>query len=197
MQFSGIVIDEFNKPIPFVTVSNLFKKVSRYTSTNINGYFSFVVAEADTILFTTIGYQSKPMIIPSTVNNQSYVKTIQLLTDTIGLPSVTIYPFPTRDEFKRAFINLKVPDNDLDRANYNINPVLLAFLAYNQGMGAEGNANVFFNNIQTKSYTRGQFQSYSVLDVVKVAEFFRLLKEGKISLKNDPPKSLENFRTKP
>jgi hypothetical protein len=113
VQFSGVTItaDSLN-PVPYAHI--LVKNNNRGAITDNYGYFSFVAHKRDTVLFNALGYKTAVFIIPDTITKQRY-SLIQLMTaDTLTLPAAYIFPWPTYEEFKQAFINLNIPDDDLE-----------------------------------------------------------------------------------
>ena len=114
VQFSGITIttDSLNA-VPYTKIT--IKNTNRGTTSDLMGYFSFVAHKRDTILFNALGFKPASFIIPDTITKFRY-SLIQMMTgDTLTLPVAVIFPWPTLEDFKRAFINTKVPDDDLDR----------------------------------------------------------------------------------
>ncbi|MCF8295918.1 MAG: carboxypeptidase-like regulatory domain-containing protein [Saprospiraceae bacterium] len=119
VQFSGVVVAADSlRPIPF---TNIIDKTIRHgTTTDYYGFFSFVAQLGDTIHFTSIGFKKAVYIIPDTLKSNRY-SLIQVLTqDTILLSETVILPWPTQEQFKQAFLNLKIPDDDLERAKKNL-----------------------------------------------------------------------------
>jgi len=121
IQFSGITVtaDSLNA-VPYTKI--IIKNKNRGTTSDIYGYFSFVAHKQDTILFNALGYKPASYVIPDTITKNRY-SLIQLMTsDTITLSAAFIFPWPTYEDFKRAFANMKIPEDDLDRARKNLDP---------------------------------------------------------------------------
>jgi hypothetical protein len=91
IQFSGIVMTTDSlMAIPFANVLSSNSKTA--TTSNYNGFFSFVAAKGDTILFTAVGYKDARYIIPGDLTENKY-SVIQLMSrDTIYLTETIIYP---------------------------------------------------------------------------------------------------------
>tara|TARA_R110002050_G_scaffold30928_4_gene79161 strand:- start:7683 stop:8312 length:630 start_codon:yes stop_codon:yes gene_type:complete len=119
LQLSGIVMsgDSIPRPIPFAHVYN--EKISRGTMTDAEGFFSFAVLPGDTVIFSCIGFQKEKLGIPDTLNQTAYLARIQMQRDTTLLEEVTLYPWPSRDRFKEAFLatNITTTANDIAMRN--------------------------------------------------------------------------------
>jgi hypothetical protein len=119
IQFSGVIVEiDSLKPIPFTKI--IIKASGRGTLADYYGYFSFVAHQKDTIVFSALGYKKAQYIIPDTLAGNKY-SLIQILRfDTILLNEAVIFPWPTREQFKEVFFNMKVPEDDLARAKKNM-----------------------------------------------------------------------------
>ncbi len=119
-QFSGIITtSDSTNFVPYVTITN--KSASRQTHVaNYKGYFSFVVYENDTLVFTAVGYRPITVIIPRNLPDQRYTIMLKMEQLVINLPTVKVYPWASLDEFKREFMTMKVADGDLEIAKKNL-----------------------------------------------------------------------------
>ncbi|MBK8414355.1 MAG: hypothetical protein IPN13_08710 [Bacteroidetes bacterium] len=98
--------------------------------------------------------------------------------DTILLQETVIYPWPTKDQFKQAFLNLKVPDNDLERAKRNMALAEMRELMVNMPMDGSGNYKALMMERQNKLYTAGQYPSISLLNPIAWAKFIEAWQRG-------------------
>ncbi|MCK9204591.1 MAG: carboxypeptidase-like regulatory domain-containing protein [Bacteroidales bacterium] len=178
VQFSGITItvDSLN-PVPY---TRIFDKTSRRgTTSDISGYFSFVAHKKDTIIFTALGFKPSSFIIPDTITKQRY-SLIQLMTsDTLTLAAAYIFPWPTLEDFKRAFIETKIPDDDIEIARKNLLAADIRMRAENYPMDAQMNYNNFIDNQTSKLYYFGQQQPFQIFNPFAWAQFIKAWKEGK------------------
>ena len=119
IQFSGVVITgDSLSPVPFTNV--LVEQTGRGTMTDYYGYFSFVAQKGDSILFSAVGYKRNHFIIPDTLTKNKY-SLIQIMnSDTVQLQETIVYPWPTREQFKEAFLAMELPETDYDRAQKNL-----------------------------------------------------------------------------
>ena len=104
IQFSGVVVtNDSLQPIPYTNV--MIKSTHRGTVTDYFGFFSFVAMKGDTIEFNYIGYKKANFIIPDTLSEIRYSLIQVLVRDTITFKEAVIYPWPSKEEFKRVFVS--------------------------------------------------------------------------------------------
>ncbi len=177
VQFSGVVVTgDSLRPIPFVSI--VIKKTYRGTISDYNGFFSFVAQVNDTIEFSALGYKKSTYVIPDTLNTDRYSLIKMLSRDTILLQETVIYPWPTKDQFRQAFLNLKVPDDDYDRARRNMALSEMRDMMINMPMDGQGNYKALMLERQNKLYTAGQYYSISLLNPIAWAKFIEAWQRG-------------------
>jgi hypothetical protein len=189
VQFSGVTITSDSlTAIPYTKI--IIKNTNRGTTSDLLGYFSFVAHKQDTILFNALGFKPASFIIPDTITKSRY-SLIQLMTgDTLTLPTAYIFPWPTLEDFKRAFVNAKVPDDDLERARKNLDGDQIMISAKNYPMDAGMNYNNYIENQTSKLYYFGQQQPFNFLNPFAWAKFIKAWKDGEFKRKK--PKSTSN-----
>jgi hypothetical protein len=178
VQFSGMTItaDSLN-PVSYTKILDISSH--RGTTSDISGYFSFVAHKKDTVVFTAIGYKPATFIIPDTITQQRY-SLIQLMTaDTLTLAEAIIFPWPTLEDFKRAFIETKIPDDDLEIARKNLQAFDIRMRAEEYPFDASMNYRNYIDNQTSKLYYFGQQQPISILNPFAWAKFIKAWKEGK------------------
>ena len=117
MQLTGLIVGgDSLYGIPGVHI--YVPKAGRGTSTNYYGYFSLPTQVGDSVVISAIGYKSKDFII-SYNDKKSISLIIELKEDTTVLPLLEIFPYPTEELFKQAFLSLKMPDNVYNGININ------------------------------------------------------------------------------
>ena len=104
----------------FTVNSSADISIRRYSTLFNFGYFSFVAQEGDTLEFSAIGFVSTFFIIPDTLTNYKYSLIQVLKMDTISLPMTNVYPWPNASDFKKAFLALQLPEDDITRADRNM-----------------------------------------------------------------------------
>lgn len=186
IQFSGVVVSSDSlQPIPFANV--MIRNARRGTITDFYGFFSIVAMKGDTIDFQSVGYKTAGYILPDSLNDQHYSIIQVLMLDTIELKEFVVHPWPSRDEFKRAFVELGLPDSDLRRAQRNFE--MTAIREIQEQVAFDGSINYKFSQVQrqTQLYSAGQYPSISVLNPLAWASFIQAWKDGAFKRK-DPKK---------
>lgn len=177
IQFSGIIKDsEENVPIPFASI--YVKSSYRGTITNLEGFFSFPVKEGDTILVHSLGHKEFELVIPAKLDKKSFSKLILLERDTFQLKEVQVYPWPSKQQFREAFINLDVPDNLMDIAKKNFEKMNLKDFDKITPYDARENYDLFVKDYVSKMYYAGQSAPIQLLNPIAWSEFFRAVKRG-------------------
>jgi hypothetical protein len=183
IQFSGIVVTADSlKPVPYTNIA--IKNTRRGTIADYFGYFSFVAFKSDTILFSAIGFKKGSYAIPDTITGNRYSMIQVMAADTILLTQTVIYPWPSREKFKEAFLKFDVPDDDYERAKKNLDMALLRDMAADYPMDGSMNFRNSMQLFQDKLYYNGQTQPITILNPFAWAEFIKAWKEGKFKRKD-------------
>ena len=180
IQFSGILVEADSlRAIPFTSI--IVKNTQRGTISDYFGYFSFVAKKSDTIVFSAIGFKTAEYIIPDTLSSRTYSLIPVLRTDTILLQAIDIYPWPSKEEFKHAFLSLNLSSDGTANAKNNIAN------AKNQMVGMALDASTSYKNTaqqnQSKLYYAGQYPSNNILNPVAWAKFIKAWKSGVLKKK--------------
>jgi hypothetical protein len=121
IQFSGSILSagrDSLQPIPFVLVKNKSRNSGAYS--NEEGYYTLVVARGDTIEYSSIGFKKSKYIVPQDIKENKFYATQIMLRDTNILPEAIIVPWKNVDDLKKAFIELKLEEDDIVRAYQNL-----------------------------------------------------------------------------
>jgi hypothetical protein len=169
LQLSGVVLDQDSlTPIPFVAimVNAKGRAVSDYY-----GFFTVVVSPGDEVQFLSAVHKTRSFRVDDTCSLKNYYA-IQVLTkDTIQLANVDVYPWPSKDEFKRAFLSLDLVATDYDRADKNLNQSAMTYIERNMTVsGSEAYYNTR-KNYYTKVYTAGQQPQMQLMNPLAWAQF--------------------------
>lgn len=177
LQLSGMIFNSKSEPIKFAHV--ISKATHRGTITDKTGLFTIITRENDTILFSCMSYKPTYYVVPQKVDNFYYSIDVVMERDTIMLEEVIILPWKTYEEFKEAFLSLRIPEGDYEHALRNIAIIQIQMIyddtpypgvAYKQAMNQQ---------IQ-KSITYGQYPVNNLLNPMAWAKFFNELKQGKL-----------------
>lgn len=180
IQLSGVVVsDEELEPMAYTTIFDRSQR--RGVIGDYYGYFSLVVLPGDTLFFTYYGYKTSTFIVPDTLDDNRYSIIHMMTKDTLNLPAVTVYPWPSREDFARAFLEMRPYDDALKRAQRELSGESLAFVAAK----LEGDASLAYGTVQsqyqTKIYTNGQLPVNNLLNPYSWAKLVKDWKEGKLA----------------
>lgn len=184
VQIFGVVMTADSlKGIPSVSI--VVKGQNRGTQTNEQGVFSIVVMKGDKIEFSSIGYKPKLAEIPRDLegNQQSMIQL--MVTDTMYLPVSIIRPRPTKEQFERDFVNVNVPDDDIEIARKNTDASKRRFLAKTLPTdGGEGSSMMLRSNAN-RYYYYGQTPPQNIFNPFAWSEFIKAWKRGDFKNQNN------------
>lgn len=163
IQFSGLILTaDSMMPIPYATVKVL--NSPRGTIANFQGFFTIPVNEDDTIQFSAVGFKKSKFSIPKGLR-ENKLKIIQTLEfDTITFKETVVYPWPTPEHFKQAFLDLRFGDDDFNRAMKNLEEKNMDAIASNMGMDARENARYAIQQQIARTYYAGGQKPYFILN---------------------------------
>lgn len=175
IQLSGKLINEADTPLPYSQV--LVMGNFRGTITNPYGNFSLVVEESDSVLFSSVGYKSYYYVVPDDLDTKFLDVEIKLQIDTLVIGEARIYPWKTYDEFKEAFVNLKLPMDDIEKARRNI-ALIRAQIIMEHEPSARANFRYIMEQQYEETFRQGQYPTYQIFNPFAWAKFFKALKRG-------------------
>jgi hypothetical protein len=166
IQFSGVVVERDSlKPVPYTMI--VIKNKKRGTVCDFFGFFSFVAQEKDTIEFSSVGYKKAIFIIP----------------DTILLKETVIYPWPSKEAFKKVFLETKIPEDDMDRAAKNLDRQALQSQYQTMPMDGSMNYKASMQQQYSKLYYAGQFPPNNLLNPIAWSKFIQAWRNGEFKKK--------------
>jgi hypothetical protein len=177
VQLYGIVMTA-DSLVGIPAVSVMVKGQNRGTISNAQGVFSIVVLKGDQVEFTHVSYKPKTISIPKDLQGNQHSVVQLMVADTVYLPATIIRPRPTPEQFARDFVNVKVPDDDIEIARQNTSAVKRRVLMQTvPGSGNEA-ANIQFRNIANKATYYGQTPPQNIFNPAAWAEFIQAWKRG-------------------
>lgn len=183
MQFSGVVVTSDSlMPVPFVNV--LVHGKSYGATTDYYGYFSLPALAGDTMIFSSLGYKKSTYVVPVNLTDDHYSIIHVVQVDTLLLHETVIYPWPSKEQFKDAFMALNIPDDDIARAEKNLDPEGLAKSAMSMPNTGSMNFKTQMQLKQQQLYYNGQAPPITVLNPFAWAQFIKAWKEGKFKRKD-------------
>ncbi len=183
VQLYGVVMTADSlEGLPAVSV--MVKGQNRGTITNDKGVFSIVVLKGDQVEFTSIGYKPILVSIPSNLpgNQQSLIQL--MVNDTVYLPATIIKQRPTRQQFERDFVNIKVADDDITIARSNTNAATRSVLMASLPADGREASNQYLRQSAQKLYYSGQAAPQNIFNPFAWNEFIKAWKRGDYRKKN-------------
>jgi hypothetical protein len=180
IQLSGVAIGETDmNPVSYTTI---FDKTSkRGVIADYYGFFSMVVYPGDTLLFSGYSYKTSTYVVPDSLAENRYSIIHMLQKDTVNLPEVTVYPWPSREDFARAFVDMQPYDDAIRRAQRELSGESLAFVAARLDTDASLSYGNVMNQQYTKLYTNRQMPANNLLNPYSWAKLIQDWKAGKLS----------------
>ena len=184
IQITGAIVEgDSLKTMPFVHVT--VKNIRIGTISDYYGFFSLVANKGDTIEFSSIGYHRNQFIIPDSLVKSSYSLIHVMMKDTVLLKEFTVYPWPTREQFKYAFMNEEIPDNGEERAKKNLSKTALMAAAGGVPMDGSTTYKYELQNRYSKLYQGEGFPPNRLLDPIAWSKFIKAWKNGDFKKKGN------------
>ncbi|MCH5244383.1 MAG: hypothetical protein J1F29_05730 [Lentimicrobiaceae bacterium] len=178
IQFSGVVVSGIDtSPLPFTTL--IIGSRRQGTIADANGFFSFVALVGDTVRFTSVGYRPRYVIIPDTITHDAYSMVVPMEQDTIMLLETVIYPWPSKEKFREAFVNLKLPESESDIVRKNFDLAAIREQARNGKMNADMNYRSLMQQQSARLYYQNQVAPVNLLNPFAWAQFVKQIKRRK------------------
>lgn len=189
VQFTGVVVTADSlRPVPFANIA--VTKTGRGTTSDYWGFFSIVVHKNDLISFSAVGFKSGLFRIPDTLSENRYSLIQVMSSDTVMLTETVIYPWPSKEQFRHAFLTLNIPDDDIEIARRN-----LAYMEMRELYGRNYDPERYgytsgqsYRNYMTtqsdKMYYNGQTMPNNLLNPLAWSKFIKAWKRGDFKKKN-------------
>jgi hypothetical protein len=183
VQFSGVVVTADSlRPVPFTSI--LVEKAGKGTTTDYWGFFSIVVHKRDVVTFSALGFKKVYFRIPDTLSENRYSLIQVMSSDTIMLSETVIYPWPTKEQFRQAFIKFDIPDDDMEIARKNLEIMDMRdrdpknYDPERFGMNGAQNYRYYVDRQVDKMYYAGQTMPNNLLNPIAWAKFIKAWKRG-------------------
>ena len=95
-----------------------------------------------------------------------------------------IFPWPTKEQFKEAFLQLRVPNDDMGRARQNLDKDRMALLSAAMPMDGSMNYRYALEQQNTKLYYSGQLPTTNLLNPMAWAKFIQMWQNGDFKKKD-------------
>lgn len=182
IQLSGVVVSSDSlQEMPYAAVYN--KTIKRGIIADIYGFFSLVVHPGDTILFKYYAHKPSFYIVPDSLSEERYSIIHMMDVDTIQLQEVIIYPWPSKEAFAQAFVEMNPYEDAMLRAQKQLSGQSLANIA----SMVSSDASISYGNVATQQntrlYTMGQSPVNNLLNPFAWASFVQKWRSGELKRK--------------
>ncbi len=177
VQFSGVVVTgDSLESVPFTSI--LTKGSFRGTISDVYGYFSFVAQAGDTIEFAAVGFKRGNYIIPDSLHDNKYSMIHVLYPDTVMLRPLEVYPWPSKEQFRDAFMALNLTDNEYARAIKHLNSAEV--LQRMENLPPDPGLAAHYQNAidNTRIYNQGMAPTVNLFNPIAWAQFVQAWKAG-------------------
>lgn len=183
VQFSGVVVTADSlRPVPFTNIT--VGKSGRGATSDYWGFFSIIVHKNDLVFFSAVGFKPGVFRIPDTLSENRYSLIQVMSSDTLMLTETVIYPWPSKEQFRHAFLTLDIPDDDIEIARRN-----LAYMEMREIYGRNYDPERYgytpgqsYRNYMSaqadKLYYNGQTMPNNLLNPIAWAKFIKAWKRG-------------------
>lgn len=188
IQVNGIITDDENNPVPRASI--ISRKIRRGTISEQTGIYSLISLPGDTVWVSALGYKRFIFKVPESLEGRLYKKDLSLVSDTISIEGVSIFPWKTYGEFKRDVLANQPVITPQIRNMYNnlasIKTTLENTPSY--GVTPEAGFRMAMQQQGNYNYTRGQSPYNNLLNPFKWAKFFSGVKNGLLKNEKSPEK---------
>ena len=177
IQISGITMTADSlRAIPAVSI--VIKGQGRGTISNSQGVFSIVAFKGDTLSFTAVGFKKKVYRIPQELKGNNFSMIQLMVEDTTYLPVTIIKPYPTKEEFDKAFISDDIPDDAYEVARKNTDATRMRALARYMPIDGREGTSMYMKRQAQSLYYAGQQPPQNIFNPLAWAQFIESWKRG-------------------
>ncbi|MCX7861405.1 MAG: hypothetical protein N2449_00215 [Bacteroidales bacterium] len=175
-----MITNQKNELLPYVFIYD--KLAQKGYLSNEHGEFNIFVERGTEITFSYLGHKKYIYPIPHVGNTPILFLKIKLMPDTIMLREITIFPWKTYQQFIQAVLNTIIPDDDMSRAERNIEILKqqMYLMEFEDEFQSSSIAyRISMNQMSSNLYWKGQTQPLQIFNIMAWQEFVRYLREGK------------------
>lgn len=189
IQVKGVVTNQRNELLSFAFI---YDKIGQkgYLS-NESGEFNIFVERGTELVFSYLSHKRYSFSVPVIGNTNILFLKIKLEADTIVLNEVTVFPWKSYQQFIQAVLNTVIPDDDLARAERNIEIMkeqMYLMEIDDRFQSPSISYKISQNQMASALYWKGQSQPLQILNVMAWQEFVKYLREGKFKNTNKKSK---------
>ncbi|TLU99601.1 carboxypeptidase-like regulatory domain-containing protein [Dyadobacter luticola] len=185
--FSGVVVGgKTTERLPGATI--FIVNAGRGTLAKGDGSFTIPVFPGDSIVFSYVGFKNQYHVVPRSYNSDIYSAIVALREDVVTLSGVTIYPYSTEEEFKKAFLALKLPDQaDRDALAKSTDPDYINRMAAQVPNNAQTNYRYSMDQLmfgRESAANKSFATTFPFLNPFAWANFIKSVKKGDLKQKD-------------
>lgn len=162
--------------IPAVSIS--VKGSRRGTVSNKDGVFSIAVLKGDEIEFSHVSYKTKLTKVPRNLEGNQYSIVQLMVQDTTYLPVAIIRPRPTKEQFARDFVNVKVAEDEMEILRKANTPEMQAAVMRRTPFDGREMTNRQLDQVFQRARYQGQLPPMNIFNPAAWAEFINSWKRG-------------------
>lgn len=162
--------------IPAVSIS--VKGSRRGTVSNKDGVFSIAVLKGDEIEFSHVSYKTKLTKVPRNLKGNQYSIVQLMVQDTTYLPVAIIRPRPTKEQFARDFVNVKVAEDEMEILRKANTPEMQAAVMRRTPFDGREMTNRQLDQVFQRARYQGQLPPMNIFNPAAWAEFINSWKRG-------------------
>jgi hypothetical protein len=188
IQVSGIITDDEKQPVPHVSI--ISTRLRRGTVSEISGIYSLISMPGDTVFVSALGYKRMTFQVPSVFDGRIYKKDLSLVSDTISIEGINIFPWRNYAEFKREVLaNQPVMKPEIRNMYANLSNIHNT-IANNPSYAVtpEAGYRMAMNQHVDRYVVNQQYPVNNLLNPIAWAKFFSGVKSGLLkNQKTDQP----------
>jgi hypothetical protein len=183
IQVNGIITDDEKKPVPRVSI--ISRKLRKGTISEPTGIYSLISLPGDTVYVSGLGYKRYIFQVPVSLDGRLYKKDLSLISDTISIEGVSIFPWKSYGEFKKEFLaNQPIMTPQIRNMYDNLASIKTTLENTPSYIASpEAGYRMSMHQVADANYTRGQTPYNNLLNPIAWAKFFSGVKNG--LLKNE------------
>lgn len=183
-------MDNDKNPVPRATIFSC--RIRRGTISEPTGIYSLISLTGDTVYVSALGYKRVTFYVPASVDGKLFKKDIALISDTISIEGVTVFPWKTYGEFKKDFLAHEVTLSPQVKNMYDNLASIQATLESTPSYSVSPQAGfrMAMQQVADANYSRGQSPMNNLINPFAWAKFFNGVKNG--LLRNE--KSVEKVK---
>lgn len=162
--------------IPAVSIT--VRGSRRGTVSNNDGVFSIAVLKGDEIEFSHVSYKTKITKIPRNLEGTQYSIVQLMVRDTTYLPVAIIRPRPTKEQFARDFVNVKVAEDEMEILRKANTREMQAAVMQRTFYDGRELTNRQLDQVYQRARYQGQLPPMNIFNPAAWAEFINAWKRG-------------------